>query len=139
MAAFMIPSMRPALLQSTLALLLTFGCATADAPQAGVPFNFEAIPKYEQGGAISTPRVISRAEPQTSQAFRDKHKFAEAGVEAVVSEEGRVVAVRFVSGDREWAELLAQAVARWRFEPATLEGKPIMVRFTVTSTFRRTL
>lgn len=126
-------------LQAALVVLFAFGCATADSPQPGAPVNLEGIPKYEQGGPITAPKVISRVEPQTSQAFRDKNRFAEAKVEAVVNGEGRVVAVVYVSGDREWAQFLAQAVARWKFEPATLEGKPASVRFAVTSTFRRTL
>lgn len=126
-------------IQLAFVALLAFGCATADSPQPGVPVNLEGIPKYEQGGPITAPRAVSRVEPETSQAFRDKNRFAEAKVEAVINEEGRVVAVLYVSGDREWAQLVAQSVARWKFEPATLEGKPVSVRFAVTSTFRRTM
>lgn len=119
-----------------LIALMLFGCTTTDTPNPSVPFDFGAIPKYERGGPITAPKVISRVEPQTSREFRTKYKFASAKIEAVVNEEGRVIAAHYLSGDREWAQLLAQAVARWRFEPATLEGKPVTVRFEISSTFR---
>ena len=120
-----------------LILVTAVGCSTASGKNPVAPINFDEIPKYEQGGPISAPKVISRVEPETSQAFRTKYSFAEAKIEAVIDESGKVVAARFVSGDREWAELLAKAVGRWRFEPATREGTPVAVRFAVSSTFRR--
>jgi protein TonB len=58
-------------------------------------------------------------------------------VEAVIDEQGRVTDVRILRGlpmglDRE----AVAAVRQWRFTPATLQGKPVKVYFSLTVNFR---
>jgi len=119
-----------------LLLVALGGCASDGAGQTPLPASYDAIPLFEAGGPITAPRVVSRVAPATPREFRDKHSAATATIEAVVDESGRVVDVRFMEGHPEWAQHLMQAVRRWRFEPATLDGKPVAVRFPITSTFR---
>jgi periplasmic protein TonB len=122
-----------------LLLLFAFGCASGGTSQSPPPASYDAIPRFEAGGPITAPKVISRVEPTTSRELRDKYSDATATVEVVLDEQGRVVDVLYVEGNREWARLLMQAVRRWRFEPGTLDGKPVAVRFPITSNFRHTM
>ena len=56
--------------------------------------------------------------------------------EAVIDEQGRVTDVRLLRGlpmglDQE----ALAAVRQWRFTPATLQGKPVKVYFSLTVSF----
>ncbi|HEX7707356.1 MAG TPA: energy transducer TonB [Thermoanaerobaculia bacterium] len=120
-----------------LLLILLVGCSSSSPSGSVAVDSYAAIPKYEKGGPITPPRVIKRVEPVISRALRETTRAADAEIEAVIDEKGTVIGAVYLSGNREWAQALAYAVGRWRFEPATLDGKPIAVRFTISSTFRR--
>ncbi len=79
------------------------------------------------GGEVTAPVEISRVEP-------DCHGLSGVAIaELIVSENGAVEAgrvLRTVSPDAKPAILAA--VRQWRFRPATFNGKPVAVYFTVT-------
>lgn len=54
-------------------------------------------------------------------------------VQLVVTERGRIARARVLRGrqDEATAELLAENLRQWRFEPARLRGKPVAVYFDV--------
>lgn len=124
----------PGLILVLLAISLV-SCTSA-APDAMVqsgPCPAEAEPTavtIEEGSGIIAPKVIHRAEPKArSMAGRR----ATAIVEAVIGEDGVPRHICVTSGDPDWGRIVADAVREWRFEPATRDGKPVAVRFSLTS------
>jgi TonB family protein len=125
--------------------LASFGlllhCATPQSTlqEAPVPQQYAAVPRYEKDAGIQAPKAIRRVEPLVpGHLIGGGPRRMRATVEALITAEGRVEAVWYSSGDREWAEAVAKAVRQWQFEPATRDGQPIAVRFLVETTMTST-
>jgi protein TonB len=92
---------------------------------------------YRPGGAVSTPRLIEEVKPHyTSDALQSKLQ-GTVVLEAVVRSDGSPSHIRVVrSLDRGGLdEEAVAAVARWRFEPGRLAGKPVDVLVTIMVDF----
>jgi protein TonB len=58
-------------------------------------------------------------------------------LEAVIDERGNVTSVRVVKGLPMGLDKSAiDAVSRWKFQPATLDGRPVAVYFNLTVNFQ---
>jgi protein TonB len=94
---------------------------------------------YGPGAGVNNPSVLWEEKPKyTSEAMRAKIQGV-AEVEAVVSETGLVGEVRIhKSLDKVFGlDLEALAAARkWRFRPATLQGKPVAFKVIIQLEFR---
>lgn len=59
----------------------------------------------------------------------------EAMLDAVIDEDGCVRDLRICKGGEEgFARAVREVISRWVFEPATVDGKPISVYYTITTT-----
>jgi TonB family protein len=57
-------------------------------------------------------------------------------LEAIVDEQGNVAGIRpLKSPDQRLTDAASAAVKQWKYEPATLQGKPVAVYLTVTIKF----
>lgn len=75
------------------------------------------------------PKVIKRSPPIYPRNLRMAGVVGEVKVAFVVDETGRVVAAHAASSNNPWFERPAiEAVKRWKFEPATKNGKPVKTR-----------
>jgi outer membrane biosynthesis protein TonB len=128
----------PGLVRRLVLVLLAISLisCTSAAPDAMVqlgPCAAEAEPTaltMAEGSGIVAPKVIHRVEPNArSMAGRR----ATAIVEAVIGEDGVPRHICVATGDPEWGRIVADALRYWRFEPGTLNGKPVAVRFSLTS------
>ena len=86
---------------------------------------------------MTRPAVTYQVQPRYSEAARRAGVQGAVTVEAVIDEQGRVTDVKILRGlpmglDRE----AVAAVRQWRFTPATLQGKPVKVYFSLTVNFR---
>ena len=125
----------------TALVLLLPGCATAPgvvAP-AAVPAQYANVPLFEPGGKITAPKLTQRVAPIAPPDFRAERQMASAVAEIVIDQQGNVVDAWYVDGDRRWADIFITAMRQWKFEPATLNGQPIMVRSRMTSSFRNNM
>jgi len=130
-------------LPALASVLLLMHCATPQPAlqegEAPVPEQYAAVPRYEKDAGIEAPKAVRRVEPVVPGKFiGGGPRRMKATVEALINTEGRVEAVWYSSGDREWAEVVAQAVRQWQFEPATRDGQPIAVRFLVETSMTTT-
>lgn len=92
------------------------------------------VPEESSGGAdVTAPVVIRRVEPVVTQSVPSG---VTAVVEAVIGEDGVPRHVCVAEGHPTWGRFLVAAVRQWRFRPGTLDGKPVSVIFSVTSTYR---
>lgn len=82
------------------------------------------------------PRVLRQDAPVYPRALKDDGLTGQAEIEFVIDRQGRVLFPRIVSATQEdfgWAA--ATAVAQWRFEPPTKDGRTVDARMTVPVLF----
>jgi TonB family protein len=88
------------------------------------------------GGDVRAPRVIHRVEPLYPAEVRAQHISGVVILETEISETGDIEDVMVLKGPPELSQLAADAVSQWKFEPATIEGKPVRVVFNLTVNFK---
>ena len=94
-------------------------------------------PRIVDVGEIEAPRVLGRVEPAYTRAAIDARLEGAVILELVIGEDGTVESVRVLrSLPLGLTERAVAAVRRWRFEPSTLDGRPIKVRYRLTVHFQ---
>jgi len=103
------------------------------APLVPPPPADEAIPYRPE---MARPRIVTRVEPHYTEMARKARLQGTVIVSAVIDVDGRVRDVQILKrlGMGLDAEA-ADAVAQWRFTPATLNGRPVKVLYTLTVNF----
>lgn len=91
--------------------------------------------KIAPGSGITPPKSLRRVEPIAPNGLAGREVLAT--IEAVIGEDGKPRHICFGNGDPEWGPAVATAFEGWLFEPATLDGRPVAVLFTLTSRLRR--
>jgi periplasmic protein TonB len=82
------------------------------------------------------PRVLSQLAPQYPIALRQAGLTGEVMVEFLVDPTGRVASASVLSSTNSGFEKSTlQAVAKWRFEPGKLHGRPVSFRMTIPIRF----
>jgi TonB family protein len=99
------------------------------------PWEAEDLP-MRVGGEVSRPVPVYSPQPRSTQVALRAGVHGDVILEAVIDLDGRVTDVRVLKGlplglDRQATD----AVRTWRFQPATLHGKPVKVYFTIIVTF----
>jgi len=93
--------------------------------------------RYSKEGTMTEPRRVAGPAPPYPEAARTEGIEGVVMLDLVIGEDG---AVRDVEIIRAPAEILgktaAETVHQWTFEPATLDGEPVAVRYTVTIKFK---
>jgi protein TonB len=90
------------------------------------------------GAGVNAPQRVSGALPAYPEAARERGLEGAPVVEVWVSETGDVMDVAILeSAGATLDGALLEAVAGWKFAPATLRGVPVSVRFTIQHLFRR--
>lgn len=104
-------------------------------PQTVAPDPIGVYPAVPPGG--TQPQVVSRVNPTYPRAARDAGAEGVAVIRAIVRKDGRVDEAEILR-DLPWGlgEAAKDAVKQWRFLPATYNGEPIDVYYTVTVRFR---
>lgn len=96
------------------------------------------------GADIKVPKVLRRVEPEFPASVRRAMKPNTpliVVVEVLITKSGCVRDIHLLS-QTQWPELngaAATAVSRWKFEPGTMDGRPVDVVFNLTVSFRRGL
>ena len=89
------------------------------------------------GGAVIRPVLLDKIEPQYTETARRVRLEGTVIVQAVIDEQGRVVDVKILKPLPMGLDKAAvDAVSRWRFQPATLHGRPVKVYYSLTVNFR---
>lgn len=89
------------------------------------------------GGDISAPELVRRIEPAYPEVARKARQEGVVVLEAIISSAGAIEEVRVVKSAGVLLDsAAAEAVRRWRYRPATLNGRAVRVLLTVTVAFR---
>ena len=84
---------------------------------------------------ISPGGLIYRVEPEYPPLARAARAQGQVKLELLISEEGMVQNVVFVSGSVLLKEAAITAVKQWRYRPTILNGEPVPIQGTVTVNF----
>jgi TonB family protein len=89
------------------------------------------------GGSVRAPVLISRVEPQFTEAARKAHISGIVIVEVIIDRRGEVREAKVLKPLPFGLDQAAlDAVKQWKFRPGTLEGTPVDVIFNLTVNFR---
>ncbi|MCP4664381.1 MAG: energy transducer TonB [bacterium] len=88
-------------------------------------------------GDVSEPRAIYKLQPAYPATAVKARVQGTVIVESVIDTQGAVVGLTVLKSDREdLAAAAVKAIRQWRFEPATVNGKPVDVYYNLTVNFR---
>jgi TonB family protein len=114
-----------------------------DLPSDGLFFDFPESPPAlpEQGplrvdGDVRAPVKIHAPLPVYTEIARRARIQGVVFIEAIIDKQGQVSSTRILRSLPMGLDRAAEeAVRRWRFEPATLNGKPVAVLFNLSVSF----
>lgn len=95
-----------------------------------------AAPRVEAGGDVKVARMISSVPPVYPALARAQHISGDVRVDALIDATGRVTTMKVVAGPTLLHQSAMDALRQWKYQPATLDGKPIAMHLTVTIQFR---
>jgi protein TonB len=67
---------------------------------------------------------------------KSQHVSGNVLVDALIDANGRVTTMKVVSGPALLHQAAMDALKQWKYQPATLDGKPTAMHLTVTIQFR---
>jgi TonB family protein len=92
---------------------------------------------YKIGGDVTTPTVIEKHEPQYTKEARDAKVQGMALLEVTITEAGTPKDIHVLKSlDSGLDQKAVEAVALWRFQPATKAGQPVSVTANIEVQFR---
>jgi TonB family protein len=91
---------------------------------------------HNVGGRVRAPRAVFHPAPAYPELARKLRKQGTVIVEATIDDVGNVVDAKVLRDiGFGCGEAAAQTIRTWRYNPATLEGRPVSVYLTVTVSF----
>jgi len=121
----------PAVFRSSFFALL-FLLASVSLAQTPSP----AGPPFRVGGDVRRPEKISGSPPVYTVEARKDRVTGVVILEAIIDEQGNVTDVKVLKGLPAGLDQAAvKAVETWKFRPATLDGRPVPVYYTLTVNF----
>jgi TonB family protein len=89
-----------------------------------------------EGKDFENPKLIKKVEPVYPEEARKAGIEGLVVLEATIDTGGNVSKVKVLKGENESLnKAAADALKQWKYDPATLKGKPMPVNFTVTIKF----
>ncbi len=96
------------------------------APEAPLPI----------GGDVRPAKMISSVPPLYPPLAKSQHVSGDVRIDALIDANGRVTAMKVVSGPTLLHQSAMDSLRQWKYQPATLDGKPVPMHLTVTLQFR---
>ncbi|MEM6792382.1 MAG: TonB family protein [Acidobacteriota bacterium] len=89
------------------------------------------------GGDVTKPEKISAPQPQYTEIARKARIQGVVIVQAIIDKQGTVTNVKVLKSlPMGLSEQAIDAIKKWKFKPATLNGKPVDVYYNLTVNFR---
>jgi periplasmic protein TonB len=103
---------------------------------SGIVQGLPSDPILRPGGDVTMPRVLVRTDPEYPEIARQMRLHGIVVLECVIGRDGTVRDPRVERSAHPLLDRAAiDAVTRWRFDPATLNGRPVDVYFHLTVRF----
>lgn len=107
------------------------GLTTGNEKQPAVP----EVP-LPIGGDVKSAKMISHVAPVYPILAKDQHVSGDVLIDALIDANGRVTTMNVISGPTLLHQAAKDALRQWKYQPASLDGKPVAVHLTVTVQFR---
>jgi protein TonB len=89
------------------------------------------------GGDVQKPEKVFSPQPQYTEIARKARVQGVVIVQAIIDKEGTVTNVKVLKGlSMGLSDEAVKAIKKWKFKPATLNGKPVDVYYNLTVNFR---
>ncbi len=88
------------------------------------------------GGDVKQAKLISSIPPVYPALARNQHVSGDVRIDALIDANGRVTSMKVVSGPTLLHQAAMDALRQWKYQPASLDGKPVPMHLTVTIQFR---
>lgn len=88
------------------------------------------------GGDVKTARLISQVAPVYPVMAKNQHVSGNVVIDALIDVNGRVTTMKIISGPALLHQAARDALRQWKYQPASLDGKPVPMHLTVTLQFR---
>lgn len=86
-------------------------------------------------GKVQKPVKISDVPPEYSARAKRMRIQGDVILQSIISEQGEITRVKVLKGIPGCTMHAIRALRQWKFQPATLEGEPVAVYFTLTVNF----
>jgi TonB family protein len=124
---------------ATLSVLRTGVLSSASSAEAPAPLASTAagsLPAHPVGGQIQMPKLITSPEPLYPAAARERSLEGVVLLDAFVDAKGNVAEVKVISGPVLLQQAAVDALRRWKYQPARLDGQPIALHTQVSVSFK---
>lgn len=88
------------------------------------------------GGDVKPARLLSSPQPSYPSLAKAQHVGGDVKIDALIDTTGRVTTMKIVSGPTLLQQAAMDALRNWKYQPATLDSKPVPMHLTVTIQFR---
>jgi len=88
------------------------------------------------GGDVKAAKLLTSVSPVYPPLAKSQHISGDVKVDALIDERGRVTATKVISGPTLLQQAAMDTLKLWKYQPATLDGKPVPMHLTVTLQFR---
>jgi len=88
------------------------------------------------GGDVKQAKLISSVPPVYPMLAKNQRVSGNVTIDALIDANGRVTTTKVVSGPTLLQQAAMDALKQWKYQPASLHGKPVSVHLTVTILFR---
>ncbi len=93
-------------------------------------------PPIRIGGEVVPPALRTKVQPVYAEIARKARVQGTVIVEAIIDKQGNVTDARILRGlPMGLSDAAVAAIQKWKYTPATLNGRPVSVYLTVTVTF----
>jgi protein TonB len=88
------------------------------------------------GGDVKSAKLISSVPPVYPILAKNQHISGDVQIDALIDASGHVTTMKVISGPTLLQQAAKDAVRQWKYQPASLDGKPVAMHLTVTLQFR---
>jgi len=88
------------------------------------------------GGDVKPAKLVSQVSPSYPTLAKAQHVAGDVKVDALIDPTGRVTTMKVISGPTLLHQAAMDALRQWKYQAATLDGKPVAMHLTVTLQFR---
>jgi protein TonB len=88
------------------------------------------------GGDVKPAKLISSVAPVYPSVAKSQHVSGDVLIDALIDATGHVTTMKAISGPALLQQAAKDAIHQWKYQPATLDGKPVPMHLTVTLQFR---
>jgi TonB family protein len=88
------------------------------------------------GGDVRPAKLISKVSTVYPILAKNQHVTGDVLIDALIDAEGHVTTMKIISGPTLLHQAAMAALRQWKYQPASLDGKPVAMHLTVTLQFR---